>query len=390
MLATPPRRPKHTGLFVASLLCFLVTITAGKTTAAKIIIAQNSGGNSLIANSLVGTTLAVAKGARYLELPVTMSADNQLLLFNDLTLNKRTNVAEFFPSRHREDGNYYMVDFLLDEIRQLSLQSVDSSSPVNLHVRIPTLQEELSLVEKLEQDLDTKIGLLVEIKFPWFYRDNGRDISGVVLDTLNHYLYDGTREIYLQCFDPEELQRIHDDLMVQHGVNFPLIQMIGDNSGNETKQKQADKWQPYNYDWLFTNTGLRIVKSYAAAIGIPLDTFGSTEQDSSFISYLQKSHGYDLQIFVYSSLSKEPGPITIDEITTVVTTKQGEKLIDGIYTYDFGKSLKYAQYLAVKEPTQEVQPYLTDIDQLNPESDPASDGVREVVQEQSDYDDDLN
>ncbi|MCP3887941.1 MAG: glycerophosphodiester phosphodiesterase [Desulfobulbaceae bacterium] len=312
----------------------------------KIIIAENGAGAQLIENTLAATTLAMAQGVEYLELPVVMSADNQLILYDDITLDRLTNVATLFPERSRGDGKHYVIDFTLDEIRQLRLKNVFESDPFALTLGIPTLQEELSLIRKLKTSLSVKTGIIVEIKCPWFFKDAGKDISREVLDLLNDFHFDEDEKIYIQSFDPEELQRLHTALMPQTGVLYPLIQMIGRAGDEETKQQQSGTWQPYDYEWLFTNLGLRIVSKYAAIIGLPQEKADVTANTT----YIDGAHKYGLQVFLYSISDNQESLMDLAEDFPSLLRYYYKNIgIDGIYTASYLSAQNYNMQPVIKE-----------------------------------------
>ena len=58
-------------------------------------------------------------GADYLEQDVVASRDGELLVLHDLILDRVSDVAKRYPTRAREDGRHYCIDFDLAEIRQL-------------------------------------------------------------------------------------------------------------------------------------------------------------------------------------------------------------------------------------------------------------------------------
>lgn len=356
---------KHILLTLICLQLFFLIPAAGNT---KIIIAQNGAGGPLLENTLEATTLAVSKGIQYIELPVVMSADDELILYDDLTLNGLTDVAETFPNRNREDGGYYVMDFTLSEIRQLRLRNVFETDPHTLTLGIPTLREELSLVRRLEAELGTAITIMVEIKSPWFFQDSSKDISSAILDMLTLFEYDKTDKIYLQCFDPEELRRIHRQLMPAKGIQYPLIQMIDSNEGEETKRVQSDGWQPYNYDWVFTNIGLRMVATYASAITLPIEYISNPEQSSvADKRYIEQIHKNGLQLFVYK-MSNNPDPALSeagDASAALIQNFNTDDQVNGIYIKDYQNLQEYSEHTVTKE--KQRSPFFSGLDLPPPE-----------------------
>ncbi|MFW2367034.1 MAG: glycerophosphodiester phosphodiesterase [Desulforhopalus sp.] len=320
-------------IFIA--IAFLMLPISLSHGAPRIIIAENGGGNDLLEHTLPAVTLAAVQGADYLGISVVATADSELVVFNDLTLNRLTDVASVFFERSREDGNYYVIDFTLNELRQLRLMNVFDTGPVSLSLSLPTLKEELSLIRRLETLLNRKIGIALEIEKPWFHSDEGQDISGLVLDALQLFNYNSDKDkIYLQCFDPEELQRIHNKLLPEKEMNLQLIQLIGKNDGLETRQRRAGSWEPYNYDWLYTNIGMRMIASYGAAIGLPGDVVADKQGTLLLGDYIESVQKHGLKVLVYSVDSKKTLEAHGMDLPALLElyTKAG---IDGFYTNSF-------------------------------------------------------
>ncbi|MBN8134010.1 glycerophosphodiester phosphodiesterase, partial [Vibrio vulnificus] len=90
-------------------------------------------------------------------------------------------------------------------------------------------------IQGLNKTLGYNIGIYPEIKAPWFHRHEGKDISQAVLKGLKQYGYDSKDDkIYLQCFDPIELKRIHDELLPAMKMDLNLVQLLAYPDWNET------------------------------------------------------------------------------------------------------------------------------------------------------------
>jgi len=328
-------------LIALSLLALIFCLPAASTRAGeKIIIAGNGAGEKFIEHTLPAVTFAATRDVDYIELHVMMTSDDQLIVFRDLILNRLTDVADLFPDRSRDDGSHYVIDFSLREIQQLRLKNILETEKHPLSLAIPTLKEELSLIRRLESILGKSIGISLEIKHPWFHTEAGRDISSASLDILvdNGYI-DNNSKLFIQCFDPEELQRIHTQLMVERGINLPLIQLIGSNDGSETQRKTFGKFTPYSYDWLYTHSGLKIISGYAAAIGLADDVVVDGNGNLLLTEYLGSAHEFGLSVFV-SSLDNRPEslPPFADTFQSLLTLYVEKANIDGFYTDAFGEA----------------------------------------------------
>lgn len=345
----------HVFLLFFFLLFWAVSVSATE----KTIIVRNGGGDSLIEHTLPAVVLAAAENTPYIELHVGMTSDNQLVVFRDLTLNRLTDVANLFPERNREDGNFYVIDFTLQEIRQLRLHNVFETDSSALSMAIPTLQEELALIRRLEKIMGKKektsieysMGISLEIKQPWFFHDHDRDISSAILDTLQLYGYtDRKSNLFLQCFDPEELQRIHDRLMPARQMDLPLIQMVGDEDIVEARQKILGEYTPYNYDWLFTNSGRRILAGYAAALALPGNLLLDREGAPILQSYTASLQQYGVRIFAIQLKKRsEPFPAYAADYPSLLLYFLQKTAIDGLYCNSFQRTGKIVNTFEEKE-----------------------------------------
>jgi len=265
------------GVMVAALLTVGAPVLA--RAGEKIVIAHRAASGYLMEHNLASVALAVGMGSDYIEQDLVMTRDDQVIVLHDPTLDRVTNVAEVFPGRNRKDGKFYALDFTLAEIRQLRVKEPYSNigngdgrfpdTGKSLQLGVPTFKEELELIRGLEKTMRRDIGIYPEIKQPWLHRKEGKDISMAVLRLLREFGYtDKEDKIYLQCFDPDELKRIHTELLPALGMKLKLTQLIDDNNGNETKSLEWGEWVNYNYDWLLSKSGLRTLSTYIAGIGM--------------------------------------------------------------------------------------------------------------------------
>jgi glycerophosphoryl diester phosphodiesterase len=85
------------------------------------------------------------------------------------------------------------------------------TSAAEFHVS--TLEEELQLIQGLNRSLGRNVGIYPEIKQPKWHREQGHDISRVVLPILGRYGYATKADAcFLQCFELTEVRRIRVEL----------------------------------------------------------------------------------------------------------------------------------------------------------------------------------
>ena len=319
------------GFFSLPLLFLFLFFVSEAHADQEITIVRNGGGTGLIENSLVGITLGVSEGADYLELPVHLSADDQLVIFSDTTLNRQTDVAELFPTKSRGDGNYYVVDFSLAELRQLRLRNGFEQNSSSLSLGIPTLPEGLTLIAKLNALLEKNTGVVIGLQDPAFYTLEEKDMSSRLKQTLDLLAYGPEGKIFLQSADPDELQKISRWPRAAGDAKYSLIQLL--ETKDNTSEEQMDKDIPqYHHEWLFTNSGLRILASYATAVAFPAEIIA---MDEALMAKKRDSlRRYGLKIFRQSPTNA--GAIDRrqsfnEAVSPVAGTTVGQPYFDGIY-----------------------------------------------------------
>jgi glycerophosphoryl diester phosphodiesterase len=354
----------HTLFFIVA-----ATLVAGPGLAAeKMIIAAKGAGQDLLDHSLPALTLAVANGVEYLELQVTMTADDALIVYGDPTFNHRTDIAEVFPGRQRDDGGFHVVDFSLAEVRQLRLRNKPRTpEKTDLSLSIATLEETLALLSYLENLDNRRVGIVLEIIAPALHRDSGKDISSTVLDCLVHFGYrDRARRILLQSTDPDELQRIHEQLMPQYSIDLPLIQLLGVTP----PLAEVDLAMYGTSDWLLTNSGLRVLASYAWGVAVPAARLNTEDPNQSLADYFAEAGKYGLQRLVITSAVASTGESLVNgeeasyaELGTIF----GRHQADGVYTNSF---LEVRHFLQKQEDDAQRQldlpPFFSELELKRP------------------------
>ncbi len=289
----------------------------------EIVIAGQGDVSPLTGNTLSSFVLAAATGADYIEQQVVMTKDDKLITFDDIYLDTMTNVVKVFPERKRDDGRYYVIDFTLAEIQRLNLLHPGLDTPVRM--QIPTLDDTLNLDTILEEKLGNIIGIYLEIKKPWFHLNEGKDISNTTLIALKRFGYSTIEQnIYLACYDPEELQRIHKHLMPEHLIDLKLVQKIDTSDDSETKRLENAKWATYDYDWMYTQFGLKVIKNYADAV-----SFTDT--------HILSNNGLALSEFITAIMAMkiELHAVIHDETSTPQTENSFDTLLEQLY-FDIG------------------------------------------------------
>jgi glycerophosphoryl diester phosphodiesterase len=315
---------------------------AGMAADRPIVIAHRGASGYLPEHTLEAKSLAHGMGADYVEQDVVLTQDDVPIVLHDVHLDTVTDVANKYPDRKRDDGRYYAIDFTLDEIKTLRVSERFNPKtglavyPHRFPVRtsrfeVPTLAEEIELIQGLNRSTGREAGLYPEIKAPAWHRAQGKDISRIVLDVLNRYGYDNHDDrIFVQCFDAAETRRLRDEF----GTKLPLIQLIGENSWKESTT---------DYDRLRTEAGLREIAGYADGIGPSLKhilTGFDAEGRPVLTDLVTLAHGQQLAVHPYTFRTDElpRGIADFDALLGLFVDGAG---IDGLFTDFPDRAVKF-------------------------------------------------
>ena len=331
-------------------LVFLILFLTFETFAKPLVIAHRGASGYLPEHTLEAKAMAVAMGSDYVEQDVVMSKDGELIVFHDLVLDRVTNVAEVFPNRHRKDGRFYVIDFSLSELRQLRVtegRKLDGETSTQIYPErfpqqrsrfsIHTLSEEIELIQGLNHSMKKTVGIYPEIKSPWFHQKEGQDISSAVLMVLKKYGYtDKHSKVLLQSFDANELRRIRFELLPKLKMDIQLIQLVAYTDWQETKTFENGEWVNYDYEWMFSESGLRLIKSYADGIGpwYPmLVTQESTDSQMRVSNWMRSAKNIGLLVHAYTFRSDSGQvPSSFETFAEYVRFYNESVGVDGYFT----------------------------------------------------------
>jgi glycerophosphoryl diester phosphodiesterase len=233
----------------------------------KIVIAHRGASGYLPEHTLAAKAAAHAMGADYIEQDVVLSKDGVPVVLHDVQIDTTTDVAARFPGRARADGRFYAIDFTLAELRTLAVtERFDPQTGAPAYpgrfpkgasaFGIPTLAEEIELIQGMNRSTGRTVGIYPEIKAPAWHRAEGQDISRIVLEVLARYGYrEQADPVVVQGFDWQETRRIRAEL----GYRGRLVQLIGENRWREAPGT--------DYDHLRTAQGLAEIAAVADGIG---------------------------------------------------------------------------------------------------------------------------
>lgn len=305
------------------------------TTDKRIVIAHRGASGYLPEHTIAAKAMAFAQGADYIEQDLVMTRDDEIVVLHDHYLDTVTNVSTVYPHRARADGRYYVIDFTLEEIRQLRVSErfemrngephaiFPARFPLNqASFRVHTFAEEIELILGLNRSTGRAVGLYPEIKSPAFHREAGKDISAAVLDVLASYGFrDSQDPVYLQCFDPHELIRIHRELMPARNMQLPLVQLIG----------TSPQFAP-----LLTAEGIQQISEYAAGIGPSMHLLvdkNSPAGKPQLTGLATAAKAVGLKIHPYTfRLEREQIPAYAGSFQELLEIFFRQVLVDGVFT----------------------------------------------------------
>ena len=303
-------------------------------------IAHRGASGYLPEHTLQAAAYAHALGADYIEQDVVLSKDSIPIVLHDIFLNSVTNVKHKYSNRVREDGNWYVSDFTLSELKQLIVNERLHSNGMEAvypdrfpitkgNFQISTLSEHIELIQGLNVSTKRNVGIYPEIKRPKWHRKEGMDISKITTDILKQYGYSAKEDkIFLQCFDSKELKRIKNEL----NSSLPLIQLIGSNSWGESED---------DYSYMISETGIKEVSKYAVGIGPYLQlTYNVSLKSRDFkpTSMVRYARQNNLLIHPYT-IRKDSIPLDFDDYEKMIQWFINTLKADGLFTdfVDLGK-----------------------------------------------------
>ncbi len=255
-----------------------------------VIIAHRGASGERPEHTLASYQLAIEQGADFIEPDLVLTKDHVLVARHENDISDTTDIAahpEFANRRatktidgHKVTG-WFTEDFTLAEIKRLRARERLPSLRGTAHddqYEIPTFEEILKLLARVNEGRDHRIGVYPETKHPSYFASIGLSHEGPMLALLDRFGYHGrTAPVFIQSFEVGNLKALRAK------TDLPLIQLMDGEGG------PADA-PTLRYAAMATPAGLRTVAHYADGIGpnkmmiIARTVIGNLDEPTSLVS----------------------------------------------------------------------------------------------------------
>jgi len=171
-------------------------------------------------HTLEAYAAAFYMGADMIEPDVVATRDHRLICFHDLYLEQVTDIEQRFPDRRRSDGHWNVIDFDLAELKSLAVTGRGASWS---GMQIPTLDEMLALVARLNEQAGRSVGVIPELKKPAFHREEGIDIAAPTVAAIAEHGFHA-EQVILQSFDADTLRQ----LAANEAIPYRLLYLMSE------------------------------------------------------------------------------------------------------------------------------------------------------------------
>ncbi|WP_262562784.1 esterase-like activity of phytase family protein [Acaryochloris sp. CCMEE 5410] len=219
-----------------------------------IVIGHRGASGILPEHTLEAYATAIAQGADFIEPDLVITKDGVLIARHEPLLDDTTNIADVFgPERMStkildgvETTGYFAEDFTLEEIKMLrAVQSRDfRSQDFNGAFEIPTLKEVIELVQEVEANTGTVVGIYPETKHPTFFDLQDLSLEEPLIATLQETGFTDPSRLFIQSFEFQNLIELQGMLDAEGLGDIPLVQLYG----NTTASASPDSGFSVPYD----------------------------------------------------------------------------------------------------------------------------------------------
>jgi glycerophosphoryl diester phosphodiesterase len=261
-------------------------------------------------HTLAAYELGARMGADYIEPDLVTTKDHVLVARHEPNITDTTDVAshpEFAGRKTTKtiDGvtqtGWFTDDFTLAELKTLRAKErlPDVRQRNTLYdgrYQVPTFQEVIDLVKRLDRELHRDIGIYPETKHPTYFRAEGLPLEELLVQTLNRNgLNRRGAKVFVQSFEISNLKALNKVLRV------PLVQLL--DSPDVKPGDVLAAGGTTTYGDLATAAGLKGVAKYGDGVGpfkdyiIPRDASGHSLAPTSFVA---DAHAAGLVVHPYT------------------------------------------------------------------------------------------
>jgi glycerophosphoryl diester phosphodiesterase len=241
---------------------------AKMSTASKpIIIAHRGLSGEWPEHTLAGYQAAIDAGADYIEPDLVLTKDSVLVARHENEISETTDVSarpEFAARKTTKiiDGEtvsgWFTEDFTLAEIKTMRAKErlpILRSKARDGQFEVPTFEEILALLAKVNASRAVPIGVYPETKHPSYFAKIGIPHEEPLLKTLAQFGYNKAGSpVFIQSFEVDNLKALRGKTKV------PLIQLM-DAEGSPADHPEM------TYAQMATADGLKAISAYANGVG---------------------------------------------------------------------------------------------------------------------------
>lgn len=260
-------------------------------------------------NTIAAFEHAIGLGAEWLEIDLVSSIDGHLVIRHENELSVTTDVAarcEFADRRTSKtvDGaamtGWFSEDFTLDELRTIgAVEPLPQLRPRSAEHDgahgIPSIDDVLTHVGRINAQRDVPVGLYLELKHPSHFADRGLDLTEPLLAALRrHDLLDAEAQVVIEASEVAVLR----DLSTRTAT--PLTQLIDVDGGPFDPGGSPDA---PTYAHLSTRGGMAETAAYASFVGVnkrrvlPRDARDRIDVSTPLVEY---AHAAGLGVHVWT------------------------------------------------------------------------------------------
>jgi glycerophosphoryl diester phosphodiesterase len=333
-------------------VAMLTVATRMPAATAPLVIGHRGAAGYRPEHTLASYELAARMGADFIEPDLVSTKDHVLVARHENEIGGTTDVSSRPKFADRKttkviDGNaltgWFTEDFTLAELKTLRAKERlpalrQENTMYDGRFEVPTLDEVLTLRERLSQELHRQVGVYPETKHPTYFRSIGLDLeTPMVKQVRGAGLDEANAPIFIQSFELTNLV----DLRQHFGVNAPLVFLT---SASGAPYDLASTGDPTTYAELTTEAGLRSICGIVNGIGpdksqiIPRKSDGTLARPTTLVA---DAHAAGLKVHPYT-FRAENTFLPVDYRVGTDTTAYGRAIdehvrflqtgIDGLFT----------------------------------------------------------